>query len=592
MGNKSLARHWVRKHFWGLVMLIGLLILSSLAVTHFKKPGQMTVIESQAMDMSAMKPPVGSVPVATEVVSAGPFTAKVRYTGSVAPLTEQNILPRVEGWLTDLKVYNGDRVRAGQLLAVLNSPDIQSKLSEAKYGHIAALRDVPVSQADVARMRAERNASKSEAIAAARDLDGARARVAAAQQMVSEVQKDLKSSQASFNYWKVEFKREGNLLKAGAVSQQEFDSEQSQMIAAEADAETKQAKVQEAQANVRAARAEVNSKQSMVQVARDKVVAANAALSAASDEVSQKAAVANMAGAAQATAATIDDYRQIRTPLDGVVTKRYLSPGVLVNPGTVILTIAQIDKVRLQANVAEQDLGSIKVGAEVVAYAVKGSGRTIRARITSISPSADQTSRTAVVEAIVDNAGHFLVPGDFVSMEIAISSSANAITVPTSALTTQGGRDAVWITRATTKGAKTIYCCPMHPEVVSDKPGICPKCGMPLQKKEVSTGKSAHLVYVKLGASAGDRTEILSGLNSGDDVIIAGNRYLKEGDAVTVTKWGANGPEEMPGAPSGAANMEMPGMGGSGNSMPGMDKSGESTGKPAKQGDMKDMPGM
>ena len=71
-----------------------------------------------------------------------------------------------------------------------------------------------------------------------------------------------------------------------------------------------------------------------------------------------------------------------QAPFAGIVTKRYLNSGVLVSPGTAILNIAQIDRVRLQANVAEQDLNQISVGAEVMAHTQKG-GRTIRAVVIS-----------------------------------------------------------------------------------------------------------------------------------------------------------------------------------------------------------------
>jgi hypothetical protein len=41
-----------------------------------------------------------------------------------------------------------------------------------------------------------------------------------------------------------------------------------------------------------------------------------------------------------------------------------------------------------------------------------------------------------------------------------------------------------------TAAEKVVYTCPMHPEVTSDKPGTCPKCGMDLVKKEANTDKS------------------------------------------------------------------------------------------------------
>ncbi|MHB1001122.1 MAG: efflux RND transporter periplasmic adaptor subunit [Armatimonadota bacterium] len=560
MKNLDIAKQWARKHSWGLLMLIGLLILSSWAVKHFKRPGQMTVIESQAMDMTAMKPPVGSVPVATEIVSRGSFNSKVRYTGTVAPYNEQNIFPRVEGWLTGLKVYNGDRVSSGQLLATLDSPDLQNKYSEAAYGHAASLKEVPVAQANLSKMRAERNAAQKEIRAAEQEVIAARAEVKASERMVSQAQKELKSGQASLAYWKKEIKREENLLNAGAVSQQEYDSELAEMIAAEADVEMREAKVEEAKANVEAARAELSNKQISIQIAKDMASGADAALKGAVGEVGQKSAMAQMAGASKATAATFNQYRQIRAPFSGVVTKRYLSPGVLVTPGTAILNVAQIDKVRLQANVAEQDLNSVSVGSRVTARLAKNSGKMIIAIVTSVAPSADPGSRTSIVEAVVDNSSHILFPGDFVSMEISTSDSVDAITVPTGALVAKDGRDAIWITECTEPSGETTYYCTMHPEVVSDKPGICPKCNMNLEPKSASTGKTAKMVYVTVGKTDGDRTEIVTGLNEGDEVIYKGQRYLREGDAVSVVEWDENGPKDLP-APAGGS-MEMPGHAG------------------------------
>jgi multidrug efflux pump subunit AcrA (membrane-fusion protein) len=407
--------------------------------------------------------------------------------------------------------------------------------------------------------------------------------VAAAEKSVIQRQKEVKSAKANLEYWNAEIAREERLLKSGAVSVAEYQSEKAQATVAEAEYENKQAMLEEAQANVEAARADVAGKQSMISVANQRTSAASAALTGAGYEVRQKAAMARQAGAMVATAVTVDQYRYIRAPFAGSVTKRYVSPGQFVTPSTAVASIVQMDSVRLQANVSDRDIDGIKVGAPVVAHFPKDPNLVINAKVTSVSPLADQASRTAVVEAMVPNAGHKLVPGDAVTLDIAVSGNADAISVPSSAIVAKDAMSAVWIARSEDIKGKMQYYCTMHPEVVSDKPGDCPKCLMKLVPKTSDGDKKAHLVMVTTGSSSGDRIEITSGLKDGDEVIYRGNTYLKEGDTVFPTEWTADGPKQMPNAPGMG---DMPGMKSGSDkmdNMPGMDMGSK---------DMKSMPGM
>jgi len=555
-----------RVHIWGLLLLAVAIAGSTIAVRAWTKnhPGAMTVLESQAMDMNAMKPPVGAVPVVTETVQPGPFMSAVTYTGSVAPFQEQDIYPRVEGWITDFRTYNGDRVSQGQLLAVIDSPDLQSRAAAASAGSVAAAADVPGAKSNVERMAAEKSVAQEELQSAKADLARAKAMLASAEQGVVQRQKELKSARANNDYWSAEIAREKRLLKSGAVSQQEYQSERAQATSAEAEVGSKQAMLTAARADVDVAKAEIAGKESGLRAAASMVKAAEAALAASRQEAKKSSAMARQASAEARTAAILAQYRYIRAPFAGKVTLRYQSPGQFVTPSTAILNVVQIDRVRLQANVADKDIARIKVGDPITAHFDKDPGLVVNGRVTSVSPLADELARTAVVEAIVPNPGNKLVPGDAVKLRIGTSRLPDAMSVPLSAIVHRDGGAAVWIVRTEAPKGKRQYYCTMHPEVVSDKPGTCPKCLMALVPKTTGGAKKAHLVMVETGASDGRRVAITKGLCDGDEVIYDGNTYLREGDSVFPTKPGAEAPPPMPAAPA------MPGTDHTGHDMHGM----------------------
>src|SRR5690606_1560712 len=122
---------------------------------------------------------------------------------------------------------------------------------------------------------------------------------------------------------------------------------------------------------------------------------------------------------AQLSSAEINKgYTLIRSQVDGVVTKWLISPGVLVKPGDAILQVAQIDPIRFQANVAEEDLLRIHVGTPVTVSLGEDGKSTFTAKVTSITPSVDAASHTGLVETILDNPKDQFLPGQYVKMAI------------------------------------------------------------------------------------------------------------------------------------------------------------------------------
>ncbi len=147
---------------------------------------------------------------------------------------------------------------------------------------------------------------------------------------VRMAQNDIAAKQRAADYWSREIASESTLLREGAVSQQEYQNEVAQAASAQADLRNALIKASDAAASVGQARAQYSQAQNEAQ--------------------------------AQSTLAS---YRSVIAPSDAVMVKRLVDPGTYVQAGTPIAQIAVLDKLRIQANVAQADLQKIGLGNPV-----------------------------------------------------------------------------------------------------------------------------------------------------------------------------------------------------------------------------------
>ena len=341
-----------------------------------------------AMDMN-MRVSSGDAafPVAIAPVVRGPISGVVTYTGSVAPLNEEDVFPRVTGRILEIPVYPGDAVRAGQVVARLDDVELSSKVREA--------------QAMAATARANRAQMEADLVAARHG--------------VVQMERELAMVEAELTYASSVRARSEKLVASGAIAQQEYDNDRSMAQSLEAKREAALAKLEQARAMETSARRKVDAAETMVAQGQ----------------------------AAQQTAQIVRDYVSITTPTGGYVVKRLVAPGVLVQPGMAILKIAQVDRVRLQANVGEKDVAMIRVGSPITVTTT--SGQSLTARVTSVFPFVDQGPRTAVVEAIVDNRDRRLLPGQYVTVTFVTGERPDALTVPRGAVARLGGAARIWV---------------------------------------------------------------------------------------------------------------------------------------------------
>ena len=381
-----------------------------------------------------------------------------------------------------------------------------ARIQERQARNIASQAQAQVEEArgDAANAESELAAAQQDADAVQQERVAAASDVESAQSGVEDADAQRTAAQADQTYWRAQINRSEALVKAGAISQQEYQQDKAQADSAEARVRQAQAKLQQANYGVQAARSRLRKADAMIASARSKVAGLQAKVRAARSKVAQSIDAAraqqaaadaaqheiahSQAGVTQAeaqlnTAQVVAGYTEIRADVDGVVTQRYISPGVLVQPGQAILKVSQISPIRLQANVAESDLPNIRAGSRVRVTSAKDPKHPIETRVASVFPAADPTSRTAIVEAVIANRDHRFLPGEYLTMDITTGENRQALVVPSAAIVYQPkatspvlateATASVWVLTAG-QPERTVYTCTMHPEVKQDHPGKCP----------------------------------------------------------------------------------------------------------------------
>jgi len=179
----------------------------------------------------------------------------------------------------------------------------------------------------------------------------------------------------------------------------------------------------------------------------------------------------------------------ITAPMNGGVTKRFVDPGTMVKDTAPILTLMDLSEVKMLVNVIEREFIRLQKGQPVKVTVMAFPNRTFQGRISVITPALELQSRTAEIQITIPNPGYILNPGMFGRVEIVLRSDPQASLVPIQALMTDEDKDFVYIL----KDGKVYR--------------------RPVQK----------------GISKDTVVEIIRGLNPGEQVVTAGQEFLRDG---------------------------------------------------------------
>lgn len=136
------------------------------------------------------------------------------------------------------------------------------------------------------------------------------------------------------------------------------------------------------------------------------------------------------------TAQALSDS-EIRAPFSGMVAEKFVSTGEYVRPDSRVVTLIDVDNLRVELTVPEADVAQVRQGQDIEFNSPAVKGKTVHGRIRYVGPSVRKQTRDSVVEAVVDNAGHDLRPGMFVTAELALGTQTLPA-VPETAIRPEG----------------------------------------------------------------------------------------------------------------------------------------------------------
>lgn len=390
----------------------------------------------------------------TVPVEAKNITLRITTSGKVTPIQSVNISPKNPGILAQLLVEQGDRVKKGQVIAKMNSDDIQARILQLR--------------ANIAQAQAQLDQAKAGS--RPQEISQAIARLAQAQaqlerektgnrpQEIDQAIAQVDAARSKAIYTAEQVRRFRYLVGQGAEKRQLLDQ-------AISEDRTAQANLREAEK--RLSLQKTGSRSEDIAQRQAAVAEARAALQLAQsgsrpEEIAQRqAAVAAAQAQLRGELVNLEDSI-IRAPFDGTIAQKYANIGAFVTPTTSASTSASatsssivglVGGLEILANVPEADIGRIKVGQKVEIVSDAFPDRVFQGKVRLIAPEAVKEEGVTLfqVRVKIDTGASELRSGLNADLTFLGDDVAGALMVPTVAILTEKGNTGVLVPDAQNK---------------------------------------------------------------------------------------------------------------------------------------------
>ena len=340
-------------------------------------------------EIKASQPSTGNrerqIPVEIVKLHRGSLDRRLHLTGTIVSEAMVDVFSKVSGILQRIKIDQGDRVKADQVVAMVEREEKEAQLQEAR----AAL--------DILRARWTQMES------------GARPEeLAQAEQLVRQ-------TKACWETRLDDYKRLKSLKDRDFISQQRLAEVMLQVTVSEAEWESAKEKLSLLRKGAR-------------QEDRDALLA----------QIRQTEAAVRLARMHLKNTT-------IRAPIGGIISKRFLDRGAFVTKTSPIVRIVAMDRVKVVVQVVESELAKLKTGAMADIHVDAYPEEVFQGAVARISPTVDPESRTADVEIQVDNRDHRLKPGMFARVSLVVQRRDAVLLLSRDSLLRQSGPTRVFV---------------------------------------------------------------------------------------------------------------------------------------------------
>lgn len=204
------------------------------------------------------------------------------------------------------------------------------------------------------------------------------------------------------------------------------------------------------------------------------------------------------------------DQKQLRAPFSGTIGIPRVDVGQYLAPGAIVATLQDLETMRADFAVPEQQLDLLKSG-QPVRFGVSDDDMPFAGSIVGIDPKVDPQSRLVSVRAEITNPEGKLSPGQFVRVRVELPEEKDVVAVPQTALISSLYGDFVYV-------------------IVPAEPAE----GQPAADAAAEKPLVAKQIFVDVGRRSQGRVEIKKGVANGDQLVVAGQNRLSNGSSVKI----------------------------------------------------------